>query len=137
MPVKDDAILITSGFGWRKGPFTGLKEFHKGLDISGRKGAIIIATADGVVEKVGYNRFKGKYIKIKHDQRFSTIYGHLLKYIVKPKQSVKRGQVIGYMGTSGMSTGYHVHYMVIDNNKKVNPYNFILNRDEHMLALAN
>ncbi len=134
MPVKDNAIWITSGFGWRKGPFTGLREFHKGLDISGRKGAPIIVTADGVVEKTGYNRFKGRYVRVKHDERFSTVYGHLMRYVVKKKQKVKRGEIIGYMGTSGMSTGYHLHYVVIDNKKKVNPYNFILNRNEQTLA---
>ncbi len=136
MPVKDKAIWITSGFGWRKGPFTGLREFHKGLDISGRKGAPIIATASGVVDKVGYNRFKGKFVRIKHDDRFTTVYGHLMKYIVKKRQTVERGEIIGYMGTTGMSTGYHLHYVVIDNKKKVNPYNFILNRTEHNLAFA-
>jgi murein DD-endopeptidase MepM/ murein hydrolase activator NlpD len=136
MPVKSRAIWITSRFGWRKGPFTGLREFHKGLDISGRKGTPIIASAGGVVVKVGYNRFKGKFVKIQHDDRFTTVYGHLMKYIVKKKQKVDRGEVIGYMGTTGMSTGYHLHYVVIDNNKKVNPYNFILNRNEHRLALS-
>ncbi len=134
MPVKDDDIWITSGFGWRKSPFTGLREFHKGLDISGRKGAPIISTADGKVKKVGYNRFIGRYVIIDHDERFSTKYGHLLKYCVKKNQDVKRGDVIGYMGTSGMSTGYHLHYEVADNSKKVNPYNFVLNRGEHSLS---
>lgn len=136
MPVKDTAIWITSGFGWRKSPFTGLREFHEGLDISGRKGAPIIVTADGFVEKVGNNRFIGKHIRIKHDERFSTAYGHLWKSSVKKGQKVKRGEVVGYMGTSGMSTGYHLHYVVIDNKKKVNPYNFILNRNEHKLVAA-
>ena len=130
MPVKNSGLWVSSGFGWRKSPFTGLREFHKGLDISGRKGASIITTADGVVKKVGYNRFIGNYVKIEHDSRFSTSYGHLWKHIVKKNQEVKRGQVVGYMGTSGMSTGYHLHYEVIDNEKKVNPYNFILNRNE-------
>ncbi len=136
MPVKDDDIWITSSFGWRKSPFTGLREFHKGLDISGRKGAPLIATADGIVSKVGYNRFIGNYVRIKHDERFGTAYGHMLKYIVKKGDTVKRGQVIGYMGTTGMSTGYHVHYEVTDNEKRVNPYNFILNRHERKLASA-
>ncbi len=136
MPVKDTAIWITSGFGWRKSPFTGLREFHKGLDISGRKGAPIIATADGVVKKVGYNRFIGNYVRLTHDERFATSYGHLLKYSVSKGQKVERGQVIGYMGTTGMSTGYHVHYEVSDNDRRVNPYNFILNRNEQTLSAS-
>jgi hypothetical protein len=134
MPVKEDSIWITSGFGWRKSPFTGLREFHNGLDISGRKGAPIIATADGVVSRLGYNRFIGNYVNIDHDERFKTAYGHLNNYVVEKNQTVKRGEVIGYMGTTGMSTGYHLHYEVIDNGKKVNPHNFILNRKELMLA---
>ncbi|MCP4715604.1 MAG: M23 family metallopeptidase [Deltaproteobacteria bacterium] len=134
MPVKDKEIWITSGFGWRKSPFTGLRQFHKGLDISGRKGSDLCTTADGVVIKVGYNRFIGKYIKVKHDERFTTMYGHMWKYNVKKGDDVKRGDVIGFMGSSGMSTGYHVHYEVVDNGKKVNPYNFVLNRHERSLA---
>jgi murein DD-endopeptidase MepM/ murein hydrolase activator NlpD len=136
MPVRDDGIWISSGFGWRRSPFTGLREFHKGLDISGRKGVSIISTADGVVKKIGYNRFIGYYVRIEHDSRFSTSYGHLWKYIVKKGHEVKRGQVIGYMGTSGMSTGYHLHYEVVDNARKVNPYNFILNRNEITLTAS-
>lgn len=136
MPVKDEAIWITSGFGWRKSPFTGLREFHRGLDISGRKGAPIIATADGTVSKTGYNRFLGHFVRLRHDDRYSTAYGHLLKYTVKKGDTVKRGQVIGHMGTSGMSTGYHLHYEVSDNDKRVNPYNFILNRTEHTFTVS-
>lgn len=130
MPVKDDDIWITSGFGWRKSPFTGLREFHKGLDISGKKGAIIVATADGFVTEKGFSRFIGHYVNIQHDARFATMYGHLWKYVVKEGQKIKRGQLIGYMGTSGMSTGYHLHYEIADNERKVNPYDFILNRKE-------
>lgn len=134
MPVKDNALWISSGFGWRKSPFTGLRQFHKGLDISGRKGTKIISTADGKVTKVGHNRFIGNYVKIKHDRRFSTSYGHLWKHNVKKGQEVRRGDVVGFMGTTGMSTGYHLHYEVIDNAKKVNPHNFILNRHELSLS---
>jgi len=134
MPVQDEAVWISSGFGWRKSPFTGLKQFHKGLDISGKRGTPLVATADGVIEKVGYNRFRGNYVNIKHDERFSTSYGHMLKYITKKGEKVERGQIVGYMGTTGMSTGYHLHYEVIDNGKKVNPYNFILNRQEIRMA---
>ena len=134
MPVKDDDIWITSGFGWRKSPFTGLREFHKGLDISGKKGVPVIATADGVVEGVGYDRFLGNYVDLSHDARFSTYFGHLNNSVVKEGQKVVRGQVVGYMGTTGVSTGNHLHYEISDNQRKVNPYNFILNRAEITLA---
>jgi murein DD-endopeptidase MepM/ murein hydrolase activator NlpD len=136
MPVNSKAIWISSGFGWRKSPFTDLREFHKGLDISGKKGTPIIAPADGQVIKTGRNRFIGNYIRIKHDDRFTTTYGHLLKQLVKKREKVKRGQVIGHMGNTGMSTGYHLHYEVIDNERKVNPYNFILNRKETTLTAS-
>jgi hypothetical protein len=136
MPVKDDEIWITSGFGWRKSPFTGMRQLHRGLDISGRKGAPIIATAEGVVGKVGYDRFLGNYVRITHDERFETLYAHLLKAVVKKGEDVQRGQIIGFMGTSGMSTGYHVHYEVVDNSVKVNPYHFILNREDIRLSAS-
>ncbi len=129
MPVLSDEIWITSGFGWRESPFTGQRQFHKGIDISGRRGTSIITPANGTVEKVGHNRFIGNYVVVKHDSRFSTLYGHMLKNIaVKKGDKVSRGDVIGYMGTSGMSTGYHLHYEVMDNDKNVNPSHFILNR---------
>ena len=134
MPVGSNQIWISSGFGWRKNPFTGLREFHRGIDISGRRGLPIIAPADGVVVKVGHNMLIGKYIKLRHDQRFTTLYGHLLAWKVKRGQKVKRGEVIGLMGTSGMSTGYHLHYEVIENGQAVNPYNFIINRREFNLS---
>ena len=128
MPVQSDAYWITSRFGWRRSPFTDRREFHSGLDISGRRGTPIIAPADGVVASVGYNRFLGHYVKVRHDERFLTIYGHLLKYTVAKRDTVKRGQVLGYMGTSGMSTGYHLHYEVHDRTAAVNPREFILDR---------
>jgi hypothetical protein len=129
MPVQDDHIWLTSGFGWRKSPFTGLRTFHSGLDISGRRGAPIIATADGVVTKASFDRLLGNYVRIAHDERFQTMYAHMLKLKVKKGDKVQRGQVIGLMGSTGRSTGYHVHYEVRDNSKKMNPYNFILNRE--------
>ncbi|MBM4311311.1 MAG: M23 family metallopeptidase [Deltaproteobacteria bacterium] len=130
VPVMDDDIYLTSGFGWRKSPFTGLRQFHSGVDIAGRKGAPIVATADGVVSSVGYDRLLGNYVWINHDGRFETGYAHLTKATVEKGEKVQRGQVIGLMGTTGMSTGYHLHYEVVDNGKKINPYHFILNRED-------
>ncbi len=127
VPVMDGDIYLTSGFGWRQSPFTGLRQFHSGVDIAGRKGAPIIATADGVVSSVGYDHLLGHCVWVSHDGRFETCYAHLLKVTVEKGEKVQRGQVIGLMGTSGMSTGYHLHYEVVDSGKKINPYNFILN----------
>ena len=129
MPVQDGEIWMTSGFGWRKGPFTGVREFHSGVDLSGKKGMPILATADGVVKSLGYDSMYGNNVLISHDARFETLYGHLLKIKVKEGEKVTRGQVVGLMGSTGLSTGNHVHYEIVDKGKKVNPYNFILNRD--------
>ena len=134
MPVQDGEIWMTSGFGWRKGPFTGLRRFHSGVDISGRKGTPIIATADGVVKSAGFDSLLGNNVHISHDDRFETIYGHMLKTNVKKGEKVQRGQVIGLMGSTGLSTGNHVHYEIVDKGKKVNPYQFILNREELKLG---
>jgi murein DD-endopeptidase MepM/ murein hydrolase activator NlpD len=130
MPVQDGEVWMTSGFGWRKGPFTGLSRFHSGVDLSGRKGTPIIATADGVVKSASFDRLLGNNVYIGHDDRFGTMYGHMLKIKVKEGEKVTRGQVIGLMGSTGLSTGNHVHYEIVDKGKKVNPYQFILNRDD-------
>ena len=130
MPVQDGEVWMTSGFGWRKGPFTGVNELHSGVDLSGKKGMPIIATADGVVKNAGFDSLFGNKVIISHDVRFETTYGHMLKIKVKEGERVKRGQVIGLMGSTGLSTGNHVHYEIVDKGKKANPYNFILNRDD-------
>jgi murein DD-endopeptidase MepM/ murein hydrolase activator NlpD len=135
MPAKGENLWISSGFGWRKSPFTGLRQFHYGLDISGKKGTDIIATADGVIEKTGSNRLLGKYIKIKHDETYSTTYSHLLKINVKKGVKVARGDVIGLMGSTGLSTGNHVHYVVSVNGERVNPYDYVLDRTRLNIAL--
>ena len=128
MPAKSKNYWISSSFGWRKSPFTGLRQFHYGLDICGKKGSDIVATADGVIEKTGSDRFIGKYIKVRHDETYSTTYGHLLKINVKKGLNVERGDVIGLMGSTGLSTGNHVHYMVSLDGERVNPYDYVLNR---------
>lgn len=127
MPVKTYEYWISSGFGWRKSPFTGLREFHQGLDISSKRGTPIITPADGKVISIGKALHIGKFIKIKHNDKYTTLYGHLLQTKVKKGQKVKRGDLIGLMGNTGMSTGYHLHYEVRKDNVSINPYNHILN----------
>ena len=127
LPVKTDEYWISSAFGWRKSPFTGLREFHRGLDISAKRGTPIIAPADGTVLLASKDLHFGKFVKIKHNNKFTTLYGHLLQYEVKKGQKVKRGDIIGLMGNTGMSTGYHLHYTVIKDTVSVNPCNHILN----------
>ena len=119
---------FTSRFAWRTNPFTGRKEFHQGLDIAGARETPIIAPADGQVIVLRKDRFLGNSLLVKHNNTYSTLYGHLLRYNVKKWENVERGQVIAYMGSTGRSTGYHVHYEIRKGGKKVDPFYFILNR---------
>ena len=117
---------LSSGFGYRISPFTGLREFHKGLDISGHKGTEIIATADVIVTFVGRNGSYGKMIKIDHGHGMVTRFGHIQKALKKRGEAVKRGDVIALMGNTGRSTGPHLHYEVFLNGLPVNPKKYIL-----------
>jgi len=118
---------LSSGFGYRISPFTGLREFHKGLDIAGREGTEIIAPADGVITFVGRNGLYGTMIKIDHGHGMITRYGHIKKALKKRGEAVKRGDVIALMGNTGRSTGPHLHYEVFLNGLPVNPNKYILN----------
>ncbi len=118
---------VTSRFGYRKSPFTGLREFHNGLDIGTRKGVPVKATADGVISYSGTKGLLGKVIVIDHGHGMVTRYGHLNKLLKKRGDSVKRGDIVGEVGTTGRSTGPHVHYEVRLNGIPVNPVTYILN----------
>ncbi len=117
---------ISSAFGWRKDPFTGKRAFHKGIDIATRYGNPIVAPADGTALATRYDKLLGKYVILDHNFGFTTLYGHLSKFAVKAGQKVKRGDIIGYVGSSGKSLGPHLHYEVRIHNKSVNPFNYIL-----------
>ena len=134
LPVPPQSgCWISSGFGYRTNPFTGARQFHKGIDIAGRSGTKILATANGRVESVGKDRYLGWFISIDHGLDYRTLYAHLLK---KPSlgvgQTVKRGQVVGKMGRSGRATAPHLHYGVTkrngDKEHPVNPRKFIHNK---------
>ena len=112
---------LTSYFGGRSDPFTGEPAYHQGLDISTDKGEPVSATADGVVESASYNGDYGNLIVLKHGFDLMTRYGHLSGFAVKPGQRVKRGAVIGYVGSTGRATGAHVHYEILANGKLINP----------------
>lgn len=118
---------ISSKFGYRKSPFTGLREFHKGLDLAAKKGTPIIATADGVVTFSGVKALMGKLIVIDHGHGMVTRYAHLNKALKKRGNAVKRGDTIGLVGNTGRSTGPHLHYEVHLNGIPVNPAKYILN----------
>lgn len=115
------------GFGMKDDPFTGYKRFHWGLDIANKTGTPIYASADGVVKTTGRGEDLGKYIVINHSFGYMTKYGHLNEIKVKRGQKIRRGDIIGLMGSTGYSTGPHLHYEVIKNNKKINPLKYILN----------
>ncbi len=123
-PVKG---WITSSFGYRISPFTGLREFHKGYDIANRLGTPIIATADGTVSFIGNKGLLGKIITIDHGHGMVTQYAHIQEVLKKRGEAVKRGDTIALMGNTGRSTGPHCHYAVFLNGIPVNPVKYILN----------
>ena len=118
---------ITSGFGRRVSPFTGTYKDHEGLDIATRMGTPIIAPADGRVTYVGVESGYGKLLVIDHGYGVMTRYGHNSKIFTKVGEEIKRGQKIAAVGSTGRSTGPHVHYEVRVNGVPVNPKNYILN----------
>lgn len=125
--IKPTDGWITSRFGHRSSPFTDMLEFHKGLDIATRKGTPIVATANGVVSYVGRKGHLGRIIVIDHGYGMVTRYCHIEKALVKRGKTVKRGQKIAIVGSSGRTTGPHVHYEVLLNGIPVNPQKYILN----------
>jgi murein DD-endopeptidase MepM/ murein hydrolase activator NlpD len=127
VPVLGDNYWFSSGFGWRRSPFTGLDEFHNGLDISSAHGTPIIAPADGIVTTKATDKYYGKYIEIDHGRGITTLYAHLSAFNCSCGHRVRRGEVIGYMGNTGLSTGHHLHYTVKLGGRIVNPTNYILN----------
>jgi murein DD-endopeptidase MepM/ murein hydrolase activator NlpD len=132
-PVKTAAF--TSGFGVRSDPFRGAAAMHAGIDLSGPIGTPIYATADGVVTTAGWNSGGyGRLIKIDHGRGIETRYGHLSSMSVAPGQRVTRGQVIGRMGSTGRSTGSHLHYEVRIDGRAVNPVPFMRSAD-YVLAM--
>jgi len=112
---------LSSTMGPRRDPITGGADYHKGLDIAGDRGEPVYATAAGTVRQVGVQGAYGNLIVIDHGFGLETRYGHLLKTLVKPGSKVKRGDVIGQLGSSGRATGNHLHYEVIAGGRLINP----------------
>ena len=129
-----DHMLLTSSFGVRSDPFSGHRRAHKGIDIPGPVGTPIYATADGIVGRSERMNGYGNMIEINHGNGIETRYGHMSKLIVATNQRVRRGQVIGLMGSTGRSTGSHLHYEVRIDGDAVNPLPFIQSSD-YLLAL--
>jgi murein DD-endopeptidase MepM/ murein hydrolase activator NlpD len=125
----DGEHWISSSFGWRRSPFTGKRQFHNAIDMAGRRGTPILATADGVVSRVVRNAALGRAVTLDHGNGIQTTYGHLDKVLVKKGKRVERGEKIALMGSSGKrSTGPHLHYAVKLDGKYVNPWNYMLDR---------
>lgn len=119
------SVRFTSGFGWRSDPFNGRKRRHEGLDFAGPRGTPILATGDGVVVQAGWHSGYGNSVTIRHAFGIETLYAHMSKIRVKQGQRVSRGDRIGGMGSSGRSTGTHLHYEVHVGNKPVNPMTYV------------
>jgi murein DD-endopeptidase MepM/ murein hydrolase activator NlpD len=118
--------LITSPFGWRSDPFGDSgSEIHNGVDIAAPYGTAIRATADGTVEQVGWNGTYGISVTLYHRNGIETLYGHMSRMAVSAGQNVKKGQVIGYEGLTGRTTGPHCHYQVMINGTPVNPMTYL------------
>ncbi|MES9869873.1 MAG: peptidoglycan DD-metalloendopeptidase family protein [Sedimenticola sp.] len=122
-PVKKG--WISSRYGYRKDPFTGKKAFHDGVDIAGKKNSDVIAVASGVVTFAGKQSGYGYLIELRHADGYSTKYGHNSEILVKTGDLVSKGQVIGSMGSSGRSTGPHVHFEIARNGKTLNPSKYL------------
>lgn len=118
---------LTSPYGYRVHPILGISIFHEGLDIANKTMTPVYATADGVVKTAGSEGYFGRMILLDHKgSGYETLYGHLQKMIVTEGQKVSRGELIGYMGNSGRSTGPHLHYQVMNEGHLVNPLSCIL-----------
>lgn len=116
--------VVTSKFGRRMHPILGYSRMHKGMDFRAGYGTPILAATDGKITRAGWSGGYGKQVRISHAGGLSTSYSHMSKIVAKPGQRVKRGQVIGYVGSTGLSTGPHLHYELYKNGKAINPANF-------------
>lgn len=116
---------ITSGFGWRIHPLLGYSKMHKGIDFGAVIGTPIYAAGDGVIEEAGYKGTYGNYVRIRHNNHYETAYAHANRIArgIYPGVHVKQGQVVAYVGSTGRSTGPHLHYEILVNGSQVNPAN--------------
>ncbi len=116
---------LSSRYGMRTDPFTGKRDFHAGMDFAGKEGSPVVATAAGVVTWAGSRSGYGNLVEINHGGGYATRYGHNRKILVRVGDTVKKGQIIGEMGSTGRSTGPHVHFEVLRNGRTVNPAKYI------------
>ena len=118
-----DGAKLSSGFGQRRHPILGYNRMHRGIDFAAPNGTPIYAAGDGVVDFAGPNAGYGRYVRIRHNDEFSTAYAHISNFapgMMRGKR-VRQGEVIGYVGSTGESTGPHLHYEILRQNEQVNP----------------
>ena len=122
MKTPINGARLSSSFGMRKHPILGYNKMHRGTDFAAPEGTPIMASGDGIILKAGWCGGGGNCVKIKHNKTYQTIYAHMKNFskIAIPGKRVKQGQIIGYVGSTGLSTGPHLHYEVIENGKKIN-----------------
>ena len=127
LPLKKPLTIIEKcgEFGYRKDPFTRKWTYHYGIDLVGKYKDTVYATGDGVVVLAKWNKGYGRCVIIEHEDNFRSLYGHLSKIYVKKGEYIKANQKIGRCGSTGRSTGAHLHYEVIHNGHRVNPCSFI------------
>lgn len=118
--------LITSSYGTRRDPITGSRARHNGVDIGALPGRPVVAAADGVITRAGRISGLGKAVYVSHGYGTVTRYGHLSKFVVEPGQRVRRGEIVGYVGNTGRTTGYHLHYEVRVHGQAVNPLDYMI-----------
>jgi len=118
MPVNG---RVTSGFGSRFHPILGYTRMHAGVDLGAAYGAPIVAAADGRIVSAGWSGGYGNLVRIAHASGLQTMYGHMSRIVARPGETVRQGQLIGYVGSTGLSTGPHLHYEVLKNGRPVNP----------------
>jgi len=124
-PLASNRFWYTSGFGYRRHPITGARQFHSGQDIAAFPGTPVRNTATGVVVSAGWKGGYGLTVTIRHEYGYESRYAHLSRINVYPGQSVNKGIIIGYVGNTGVSTGYHLHYEVLLNGRFLNPRLFL------------
>ena len=126
MPVRKETLTrMASGYGWRIDPFTKARKKHFGMDFTAPRGTPIYATGDGVVKRADNSASGfGKHVRIDHGFGYVSLYAHMSKYNVRKGQKIKRGDIIGFVGSTGRSQAPHLHYEILKNQEKINPINF-------------
>jgi murein DD-endopeptidase MepM/ murein hydrolase activator NlpD len=119
--------IITSGFGPRINPVSNRRSTHQGLDLAAKEGSDVFAARFGTVTEVGYNAIYGNFIRVRHDSGWTSLYGHLSKTLVSENEKIETGSLIGKVGSTGQSTGPHLHFELRNNGNAVDPKTILQN----------